>query len=102
MEFPKSTYFLTDDELNSLLAPGHSKQEMINDLRSLGYYYNFYKYDSAAQIYCILKKTVNAIKEHNLRMSETPLEVRPICTKCGTKLTDGGFCPICDDGEEDL
>lgn len=23
------------------------------------------------------------------------------CDKCGTKLTDGGCCPICDDGEED-
>ena len=23
------------------------------------------------------------------------------CSKCGTLLTDGGYCPICDDGEND-
>lgn len=23
------------------------------------------------------------------------------CEKCGTKLTDGGYCPVCDDGDEE-
>lgn len=26
---------------------------------------------------------------------------RNVCDKCGTSLTDGGYCPKCDDGEED-
>ena len=26
---------------------------------------------------------------------------RDVCDKCGTPLTDGGYCPKCDDGEED-
>lgn len=25
----------------------------------------------------------------------------PVCDKCGTPLTDGGYCPVCDDGEQD-
>ena len=25
----------------------------------------------------------------------------PTCDKCGTQLTDGGYCPVCDDGEQD-
>ena len=29
------------------------------------------------------------------------LEETPTCDKCGTRLADGGHCPICDDGEED-
>lgn len=24
-----------------------------------------------------------------------------VCDKCGKPLTDGGYCPVCDDGEED-
>ena len=28
-------------------------------------------------------------------------EAPQYCSKCGTPLTDGGYCPICDDGEED-
>ena len=26
---------------------------------------------------------------------------KPTCENCGTRLTDGGYCPKCDDGEED-
>ena len=28
-------------------------------------------------------------------------EEKHICDKCGTRLTDGDYCPVCDDGEED-
>ena len=28
-------------------------------------------------------------------------QIRRVCDKCGTSLTDGGYCPKCDDGEED-
>jgi hypothetical protein len=28
-------------------------------------------------------------------------EQKPICSKCGQRLTDGALCPVCDDGEED-
>lgn len=30
-----------------------------------------------------------------------PTQFYKVCRKCGTRLTDGGYCPICDDGEED-
>ena len=28
-------------------------------------------------------------------------QITRVCDKCGTPLTDGGYCPKCDDGEED-
>lgn len=34
--------------------------------------------------------------------TEEILPEPPVCDKCGTRLTDGGFCPVCDDGASDL
>ena len=34
-------------------------------------------------------------------ISEEEYDKKPICEICGRPLTDGGYCPVCDIGEED-
>lgn len=34
--------------------------------------------------------------------SEDELKSYSVCPNCGERLTDGGYCPICDLGEEDI
>lgn len=36
-------------------------------------------------------------KEKNLKAA-----ISKYCDKCGAQLTDGGYCPKCDDGEDDV
>ena len=86
-----------------------NRQNMIDDIKKSGKNYNFAKY-SDAQLYRIWQ-----------RIGHRPPANKPIAKKepeheldldfesnfdrycdCGARLSDGGFCPICHDGEEDL
>lgn len=94
-----------------------SRNELITEIRKLGYEYKFYKYTDA-QLSRILDKTREKVKrdkqkaEDELRKAEeeqayaelvsSEKELKPTCDDCGTVLTDGGYCPVCDDGVEDL
>ena len=53
-----------------------------------------------------------SIDENKLEIQLTPKEQElwdkyyatpeiPICPRCGRRLTDGKYCPVCDDGEQD-
>lgn len=57
--------------------------------------YNVYNRLVDAEIrrkdYIRANKEISAQKQHE-----------KYCDECGTHLTDGGYCPICDDGEEDM
>lgn len=92
------------DELDRIyqkpLAEGWSREENIKKLKDLGYRYNFEKY-SDSQIYRILEKTLE--RDARRAAEQAPEAPKPpICDFCGTRLTDAGYCPKCDDGVEDL
>lgn len=81
---------------------------LIAELTRLGYNYNFDKY-SDRQLYCILDKTLKKIKDERMKAEANAAErelakeaSRADCSLCGSSLTDGGYCPVCDDGATDL
>lgn len=39
-------------------------------------------------------------KKEDPKVIAKPREIK-YCDKCGTRLTDGGYCPVCDDGDEE-
>ena len=40
--------------------------------------------------------------KNNFEFEASPKHNYSYCTFCGKRLTDGGYCPVCDDGAEDL
>jgi hypothetical protein len=82
----------------------NNRQEMINDIKKAGKNYNFARYTDAQlfRMWQRLQKTKLTAKEpaHELDLEFDDAYAR-YCD-CGVKLSDAGFCPVCDDGEEDL
>jgi hypothetical protein len=83
----------------------NNRQEMINDIRKAGKNYNFNKYTDTQlfRMWQRLQKPKPAIKEpeHEFDLAFDDSQYDIYCD-CGAKLSDAGFCPVCDDGEEDL
>ena len=84
------------------------REYLIAELTRLGYNYNFDKY-SNRQLYCILNNTLKKIDTERIKAEmaaaerELAKEVsRAKCSLCDSSLTDGGYCPVCDDGATDL
>lgn len=74
--------------------------DLIAKIKAAGRNYKFDKY-SDAQLFRIWQRMQNEpskVTTYNL----PELEERPECAECGAVLTDGGFCPRCDDGAEDF
>lgn len=89
-------------ELDKLSESYMSRQEIISDLTAAGKRYDFDKYTDA-QLYRIWEKTTCASEMPALPNEKVkPSRKRPTCATCNTELTDGGFCPRCDDGVEDF
>lgn len=88
-------------ELDQLNEAYYSRQELINNLKSIGRNYKFDKYTDEQLYYIWQKESAKASKKTPV---EEPMPSRDIqyCDECGMQLTDGGFCPVCDDGAEDL
>lgn len=85
-------------ELDKLNESFDDRQELIAKLKALGKNYYFDKY-SDEQLYRMLER---AEAEQNEQPTlETKVE-KQVCDKCSAELTDGGFCPNCDDGVDDL
>ena len=84
-------------ELDKLYEASMSRQACIDRLKALGKNYNFEKY-SDAQIYRMLEKAEKEKADNEAMANNT--DERPTCSECGCVLTDGGLCPVCDDGEE--
>ena len=40
------------------------------------------------------------IKTQKINSTKPQVEIK-YCPNCGTRLTDGGYCPVCDDGDEE-
>lgn len=79
-----------------------SREELIIRLKALGKHYHFNKY-SDEQLYRILEKAEAEKEEQEaFRDFYASKTEKPTCDECGCELTDGGYCPICDDGEEYL
>lgn len=82
----------------------NNRQEMINDIRKAGKNYNFNKYTDTQlfRMWQRLQKPKPVTKElaHELDLEFDDTYAR-YCD-CGVRLSDAGFCPVCNDGEEDL
>lgn len=98
--------FLELDKLNESYDDYGDRQELIDKLKGLGRRYHFDKY-SNKQLYCIWKE--ESAKEAAKSAEEAAFKdyydskiEKPTCADCGKVLTDGGYCPVCDDGAEDL
>ena len=92
-------------ELDKLNESYYSRQDLIANLKSIGRNYKFDKYTDEHLYYIWQKesaKTTNASKKLSIETKPTVSREVLYCDECGTQLTDGGFCPVCDDGAEDL
>jgi hypothetical protein len=82
-----------------------SREMLISNIKNSGkWHYKFYKY-SDEQLYRMWER-IQSEDEEKAAMQEyhdqIAAEWYDTCTECGVRLNDGGTCPICDDGEEDL
>lgn len=104
--------FMELDKLNETISIKESydnfgdRQELIDKIKTLGRRYRFSKY-SDEQLFNIWKKEFS--KEAAKKAEEAAFRdyymskvEKPVCIECGRVLTDGGYCPVCDDGAEDL
>lgn len=85
------------------LEEGMYRQAMIDEINKLGG--TNYKFGDKSDrvIFAILQKArAKAAKEANEPDEEFETVEHPTCDNCGMRLNDGGTCPRCDDGEEDL
>ena len=79
-----------------------SRDAMIDELEDLGVHYNFDRFDDR-QIYRMLEKErVKAAKMADMKAAEAETPLPSTCDECGARLNDGGTCPVCDHGEEQL
>ena len=93
-------------ELDKLQESFEDRQEIIKKFKERGINYHFEKY-SDKQLYRMWEKELkkntnkNSIK-NNFEFEASPEHDYSYCTFCGKRLTEGGYCPVCDDGAEDL
>jgi rubrerythrin len=80
-----------------------TRPELIRNIKKSGRYYNFDKYTDAG-LYRIWERIKKEAAEEAAMQEYAELlnaDTDKICDFCGAKLSDGGSCPVCDDGEED-
>lgn len=84
------------------------RQTLINNLIGAGKKYNFDKYPTE-QLYRMwnrIKSTPKKVQTDQPKAQEVKVATSierdwdKYCD-CGTRLSDAGFCPVCDDGYED-
>ena len=93
--------FLELDKINESYDAFGDRNELIAKIKATGRKYDFSKY-SNEQLYRIwqrLEADIATTHTHSTftKDSSTVCEYQS-CPECGTTLTDGGFCPQCDDG----
>lgn len=89
--------FMELDKINE----SSRRQELIKNLKSIGRNYKFDKYTDDQLYHIWQKESEKARKKVTVNIPAKPRTIL-YCDECGTRLTDGGFCPVCDDGAEDL
>lgn len=88
-------------ELDSLTEAYMDRTELISELKAMGKRYDFDKY-SDKQLYRIWERACSEPTPEKSKIVPTKPEItHDKCAACGSTLTDGGFCPVCDDGAED-
>jgi rubrerythrin len=92
---------LTFMELDKLYESTMSRQNLIDHIRASGRNYNFNN-KSTAQLFRIWERIQKEeiSKVDTAEPEPTAVNSHATCAECGTLLTDGGLCPVCDDGEE--
>lgn len=90
--------FMELDSINE----AYSRPMLIHNIKKAGRNYNFDKYTDA-QLYRIWLRLRSSAEEEQQQAFKDyhNSKVNPTCDECGRRLTDGGHCPVCDDGEED-
>jgi hypothetical protein len=99
---PSSDIYKYVKKSKKALRESLPRVELIDRLKALGKRYYFDKY-SDEQLYRMWEKE-SAKKEEQEALKDfyDSKSEKPFCSECGCDLTDGGYCPVCDDGEEDL
>lgn len=89
-------------ELDKLNESSPSRLSMINDLRSWGKNYKSLEQRPYGQLRNIWEKErmVQNEKQAYAELANMQTAEKLTCANCGCLLSDGGFCPVCDDGEE--
>lgn len=78
------------------------RQELIDKIKALGKRYYFDKYSNEQLFHIWKKESAKKAEQDALRDYYNSKTGKPTCASCSSRLTDGGYCPICDDGAEDL
>ena len=94
--------FMELDSMSESYDSFGDRQELIDKIKALGRCYYFDKYSNEQLYYIWKKESAKKAEEDALRDYYGSLTEKPVCNECGCRLTDGGYCPICDDGEEDI
>lgn len=90
-------------ELDKLHESYSDRAALIDNLKSIGRRYDFDKYSTPQLFYIWQKESAKGSKQSRKMSASVPeVRTRPQCDECGLTLTDGGYCPSCDDGAEDL
>jgi hypothetical protein len=82
----------------------NDRQTFIDELKKAGKNYNFDKYTDA-QLYRMVQRLrqPKVAKKEPIHELDLDFDTRELeYCDCGQRLSDAGFCPVCDDGEEDL
>lgn len=94
--------FVELDALQESYDSFGDRQELIDKIKALGKRYYFDKYSNEQLFYIWKKESAKKAEQDALRDYYNSKVEKPVCTNCGCRLTDGGYCPICDDGFEDF
>lgn len=91
--------FLELDKINESYDAFGDRNELITKIKAAGRKYDFSKY-SNEQLYRICQRLEAETSSHNSSVVTKSSVVRKYqkCPECDATLTDGGFCPHCDDG----
>jgi rubrerythrin len=90
---------INESDLHESYNDFGDRQELINKLKSIGRHYNFDSYSNEQLFYIWKKEYAKHIEQESFNDASIDYAY---CEECGRRLTDGGYCPVCDDGAEDL
>lgn len=78
-------------EYSDVYTTAHSYGEAVRNIL-----YRVAKGDKDLYNYDIVDEMVREVEDYTLAAD------KQVCQMCGHRLSDGGYCPICDDGDEEL
>lgn len=94
--------FMELDAIHESYDSFGDRQELIDKIKALGRHYYFDKYSNEQLYYIWQKEAAKEAEQAEWRNYYNSKIKKPKCDQCNSLITDGGYCPVCDDGEEDL